>query len=136
MTDYILSMYYPQVQSAVPDNLEEIMARVNALTDRMRTEQALVWTGGLEFANAARVVTAGEPPLVTDRPVPGDQRGDGRLLDHPCRNARRCRRRGRPTRAWRRGCPSRCAPSRCEPSVRSAEDRVAFLACPVGPPLL
>ena len=31
MTDYMLSMYYPQVQSAVPDNLEEIMARVEAL---------------------------------------------------------------------------------------------------------
>jgi|SRR6188768_699384 len=68
MTDYMLSMYYPQVQSAVPDNLEEIMARVNALTDRMRTEHALVWTGGLEFANAARVVTAGDPPLVTEGP--------------------------------------------------------------------
>ena len=68
MTDYILSMYYPQVQSAVPDNLEEIMARVDTLTDRMRAEQALVWTGGLEFANAARVVTAGDPPLVTEGP--------------------------------------------------------------------
>ena len=68
MTDYILSMYYPQVQSAVPDNLEEIMARVDALTERMRADQALVWTGGLEFANAARVVTAGEPPLVTEGP--------------------------------------------------------------------
>lgn len=68
MTDYLLCMYYPQVQSAVPDNIEEIMARVGALTDRMRTEKALVWTGGLEFASAARVVKAGEPPLVTDGP--------------------------------------------------------------------
>ncbi|MGC4175077.1 YciI family protein [Demequina sp.] len=68
MTDYMLSMYYPQVPSSVPDNIQEIMERVNALTARMREADALVWTGGLEFAGAARVVTAGEPPLVTEGP--------------------------------------------------------------------
>jgi hypothetical protein len=68
MTDYMLAMYYPQEQSAVPDNIEEIMARVGALTDKMREHDALVWTNGLEFADAARVVTAGDPPLVTEGP--------------------------------------------------------------------
>jgi len=68
MTDYLLAMYYPQDVQAVPDNIEEIMARVDAVNARMRAADALVWTGGLEFAGAARVVTAGEPPLVTDGP--------------------------------------------------------------------
>jgi len=68
MTDYMLSMYYPQVQSAVPDNIGEIMERVEALTEKMRAHDALVWTNGLEFAGAARVVTAGDPPLVTEGP--------------------------------------------------------------------
>jgi hypothetical protein len=68
MTDYMLAMYYVQDPSAVPDNIDEIMARVGALNDRMRAQDALVWTNGLEFAGAARVVTAGEPPLVTEGP--------------------------------------------------------------------
>lgn len=66
MTDYLLAMYYPQERSAVPDNIEEIMARVGALTDKMRREDALVWTGGLDFSPS--VVTAGDPPLVTEGP--------------------------------------------------------------------
>ena len=66
MTNYLLAMYYPQSSDAVPDDIDEIMARVNALTDRMRTESALVWTGGLDFE--ASVVRAGEPPLVTTGP--------------------------------------------------------------------
>ncbi|MCR6712915.1 MAG: YciI family protein [Demequina sp.] len=68
MTDYMLAMYYVQDPSAVPDNIDEIMARVGALNDRMRAQDALVWTNGLEFAGAARVVTAGDPPLVTEGP--------------------------------------------------------------------
>ena len=68
MTDYMLAMYYVQDPSAVPDNIDEIMARVGALHDRMRAQDALVWTNGLEFAGAARVVTAGDPPLVTEGP--------------------------------------------------------------------
>jgi len=66
MTNYLLAMYYPQSADAVPDNLDEIMARVNALTDRMRDQGALVWTGGLDYQ--ASVVRAGEPPLVTTGP--------------------------------------------------------------------
>jgi hypothetical protein len=66
MTNYLLSMYYPLSPAAVPDNIDEIMARVGALTESMRSQGALVWTGGL--APSARVVTAGEPPLITDGP--------------------------------------------------------------------
>jgi len=66
MTNYLLSMYYPMEPGAVPDNIDEIMARVGALTDRMREHKALVWTGGME--PTARVVTAAEPPLVTEGP--------------------------------------------------------------------
>jgi hypothetical protein len=68
MTDYLLAMYYSQAESAVPDNIDEIMTRVAAYNDRLRAADALVWTGGLEFTNAARVVRAGEPPLITDGP--------------------------------------------------------------------
>ena len=46
----------------------EIMQRVEALTEKMRAQDALVWTNGLEFAGAARVVTAGDPPLITEGP--------------------------------------------------------------------
>jgi len=64
MTTYLLSMYYPPAPDAVPANIDEIMARVSALTERMRSEGALVWTGGL--APTATVVAAGHPPLVTE----------------------------------------------------------------------
>lgn len=66
MTNYQLAMFYPLEPGAVPDNIDEIMARVGALTDTMRGKGALVWTGGLE--PTARVVRDGEPPLVTDGP--------------------------------------------------------------------
>ena len=66
MTNYLLAMYYPPSADAVPDNIDEIMARVNALTDRMRADKALVWTGGLP--HEASVVRAAEPPLVTTGP--------------------------------------------------------------------
>jgi hypothetical protein len=66
MTNYQLAMFYPLEQSAVPANLDEIMERVGALTDKMRADGALVWTGGL--VPTAHVVRDGEPPLVTDGP--------------------------------------------------------------------
>ena len=66
MTNYLLSMYYPLEPGALPANIDEIMVRVEALTEKMRTEKALVWTGGL--VPSAHVVRDGEPPLVTEGP--------------------------------------------------------------------
>ena len=68
MTQYMLSMYYPQVTDAVPDDLPAIMARVEAYNAELHDAGAWVTTYGLEPAHGARVVTAGDPPLVTDGP--------------------------------------------------------------------
>ena len=130
MTDYLLSMYYPQVQNAVPDNIEEIMARVGALTDRMRTEKALVWTGGLEFANCRARGQRGRAAARHRRPLSRDQRGHGRLLDHSRGHARRRAglggRRERGHGVAYRG--ARLPDVRRD--VRPPEDRLTFLARP------
>jgi hypothetical protein len=69
MSQYLLSMYYPQgAGAAVPDDLPAIMARVEAYNQELADAGAWVSTAGLEFAAQARVVTAGEPPLVSDGP--------------------------------------------------------------------
>ena len=75
MTDYLLSMYYPLEAAAVPDNINEIMTRVEALTAKMRADDALVWTGGL--VPGAHVVRDGEPPLVTEGPYLETREGLG-----------------------------------------------------------
>jgi len=75
MTNYQLAMFYPLEAEAVPDNLDEIMERVGALTERMRTDKALVWTGGL--VPGAHVVKDGEPPLVTEGPYLETREGLG-----------------------------------------------------------
>ena len=68
MTQYMLSMFYPQDAAAVPDDLPAIMARVEAYNAELHSADAWVTTYGLEPAFGARVVTAGSPPLVSDGP--------------------------------------------------------------------
>jgi len=69
MTDYLLSMYYPQDPQAVPENIDEIMRGVAALNEEIREAGAWVHTAGLEFTASARVVRAtADGPLVTDGP--------------------------------------------------------------------
>lgn len=68
MTQYMLSMHYAQDTDAVPDDLEAVMARVDAYNDKLRAANAWVTGAGLEPAYRAQVVTAGEPPLVSDGP--------------------------------------------------------------------
>lgn len=70
MGEYLLSMHYGQESSDVPDDLPEIMARVEALNEKLRQDDAWVWAGGLTPAPTAKVVHArhsGET-LVTDGP--------------------------------------------------------------------
>ena len=68
MTQYLLSMFYPQDSASVPDDLPAIMARVDAYNAELRAADAWVTGLGLEPTPAARVVTAGDPPLVSDGP--------------------------------------------------------------------
>lgn len=69
MTQYLLAMYYPQdADAVVPEDLPAIMGRVATLNAQMVEAGVFVSTLGLEFAPAAKVVTAGEPPLVSDGP--------------------------------------------------------------------
>jgi hypothetical protein len=68
MSQYLLSMYYPQDTAAVPDDLGAIMERVDALNAEIRAANAWVFTAGLAPAFQARVITAGEPPVATDGP--------------------------------------------------------------------
>jgi hypothetical protein len=79
MTDYLLSMYYGQSTSDVPDDLPEIMARVEALNEKIRADGAWVWAGGLEPTPRAQVVHAkrdGET-IVTDGPYLETHEGMG-----------------------------------------------------------
>jgi hypothetical protein len=68
MSQYLLSMHYPQDTDAVPDDLSAIMERVEAYNQELHAAGAWVSTAGLEPAHRARVVTAEEPPLVSDGP--------------------------------------------------------------------
>jgi len=71
MSQYLLSMYYAQSSpDDVPDDLPQIMERVEAFNGRLTAAGAFVWTGGLQPPNTARVVTArdDEEALVTDGP--------------------------------------------------------------------
>ncbi len=68
MAHYMLSMFYAQDTAAVPDDLPAIMARVDAYNAELHSAGAWVTTYGLEPAFGARVVRAGEPPLITDGP--------------------------------------------------------------------
>lgn len=68
MSHYMLSMYYPHDTAAVPDNLDEIMQRVEALNKEIRDANAWVFTAGLAPAPGAKVITAGDPPVATDGP--------------------------------------------------------------------
>lgn len=67
---YLISMYYRQVESTdVPEDLPQIMARVDALNAELRDAGAWVFAAGLGGTSEATVVADGEDgPIVTDGP--------------------------------------------------------------------
>ncbi|WP_062388599.1 YciI family protein [Demequina iriomotensis] len=58
MPQYHLAMYYDQESDAVPDDLPQIMAELEALNAEMRDAGAWVMAAGFDPAPEARVVRA------------------------------------------------------------------------------
>lgn len=58
MPRFHLTMYYPQASGEVPENIDEIMAEVEALNDDLREAGAWVAAAAFEPAPRARVVTS------------------------------------------------------------------------------
>ena len=65
MTRYLLSVYQPYGEGAAPENLDQIMRDVAALTEQMQTAGVWVFAGGLHPPSTATVV---RDDLVTDGP--------------------------------------------------------------------
>jgi len=65
MTRYLLSVYQPYADASPPENLEEIMRELAALTDEMRAAGVWVFAGGLHPPDTATVV---RDDLTTDGP--------------------------------------------------------------------
>jgi hypothetical protein len=65
VTRYLLSVYQPFGEVPLPENLDEIMRDVAALTEEMQTAGAWVFAGGLHPPQTATVV---RDELVTDGP--------------------------------------------------------------------
>ncbi len=65
MTRYLLSVYQPYGDGPPPEDLDEIMREVAALTEEMRAAGAWVFAGGLHPPQTATVV---RDELVTDGP--------------------------------------------------------------------
>lgn len=71
MTQYLLSVYHPEVSvdSPPPENLEEIMRDVAAFNEELRDAGAWVFAGGLLPPSTATVVRlAGDGVAVADGP--------------------------------------------------------------------
>jgi hypothetical protein len=65
VTRYLLSVYQPYGDGPPPEDLDEIMREVAALTEEMRAAGAWVFAGGLHPPQTATVV---RDELVTDGP--------------------------------------------------------------------
>jgi hypothetical protein len=65
MTRYLLSVYQPYGQGPPPQNLDQIMRDVSALTEEMQSAGVWVFAGGLHPPDTATVV---RDDLVTDGP--------------------------------------------------------------------
>ena len=65
MTRYLLSVYQPYGEGPPPENLDQIMADVHALTDEMKAAGVWVFAGGLHPPDTASVV---RDDLITDGP--------------------------------------------------------------------
>jgi hypothetical protein len=58
MTQYLLSIYQPDVDPPLPDVLAEIMRDVEAVRDELRAAGAWVFSGGLDAPGTATVIHA------------------------------------------------------------------------------
>ncbi|MEN3284093.1 MAG: hypothetical protein V7607_5233 [Solirubrobacteraceae bacterium] len=70
MSQYLLSVIQPYAEdSAPPDNLDEIIANLDALNAEMKAAGAWVFTGGLHGPSTATVLRAKDDEvLMTDGP--------------------------------------------------------------------
>ena len=70
MSQYLLSVIQPNAEgSAPPENLDEIMANLDALNAEMKAAGAWVFAGGLHGPSTATVLRAqGDEVLTTDGP--------------------------------------------------------------------
>lgn len=65
MTRYLLSVYQPYGEGPPPENLDEIMGDVAAVTEEMQAAGVWVFAGGLHPPGTATVV---RDELITDGP--------------------------------------------------------------------
>ena len=69
MSQYLLSIYQPDGPTPPKEFLDEVMRRVNALTEEMKAAGAWVFAAGLHPPHTATVLRAGEADvLMTDGP--------------------------------------------------------------------
>ena len=74
MAEYLLSVHHSaddaaEMESMPPEQMQGIYAAVETFNERLRTEQAWVFAGGLMPIQQATTVDAtGEKPIVTDGP--------------------------------------------------------------------
>jgi hypothetical protein len=70
MSNYLLSVMQPFAEGTPPpDNIDEIMANVEALNAEMKTAGAWVFSGGLHGPSTATVLRAqGDEVVMTDGP--------------------------------------------------------------------
>jgi hypothetical protein len=69
MASYLLSVYQPQGDPPPPEQLDRIMADLQAINDDMRAAGAWVFSGGLDSPSTATVLRAqGGDVVMTDGP--------------------------------------------------------------------
>ena len=70
MSQYLLSVMQPSAEGSAPsENLDEIMANLDALNDEMKAAGAWVFAGGLHGPSTATVLRAkGDDVIMTDGP--------------------------------------------------------------------
>jgi hypothetical protein len=69
MKQYLMSVYHPEDRTLPPEEIEKIMADVDALNVELRSAGAWVFAGGLHQSSTATVLrVAGDDVLVTDGP--------------------------------------------------------------------
>ena len=69
MKQYLMSVYHPEDRTPPAEELEQVMADVDALNAELQLAGAWVFAGGLHPSSMATVLrAAGEDVLVTDGP--------------------------------------------------------------------